>query len=306
MYLRREYIVEALRFLLPDGEALQFSYEGHDKVDISLEADTLGPMIKDSAICRATTQQELSDVLAQQIASQQPISEDSLPFLQELGFYVKKTIDFLRWRCGVRGPHNPIRPGKIEWSMNNETWYPVVLHITLSPANSVILRVRDHIRKEIEDYAKDDRLRIVSHELFQEAWEQRHMNPRSALVIGIAAAESGLKQCIMNLVPQTEWLLDNLPSPPLDKMLTQYLPQLCPEYGKLPKILRNEIIEGVEERNKVIHSGSFKNVDFPYAKLEGILLAVQDLLWILDYYSGFNWAINYVRPVIRQELDKLC
>lgn len=54
----------------------------------------------------------------------------------------------------------------------------------------------------------------------------------------MAAAEVGFKQCVGRLVPDAEWLANNVPSPPLHMMLSQYLPLLPSKLKVQGKVLR--------------------------------------------------------------------
>ena len=63
-------------------------------------------------------------------------------------------------------------------------------------------------------------------QLLNEAWNQRTSHPRSALVIGVTAAELALKQLIGELAPDARWLADNVPSPPIFKIEKDYIPTL--------------------------------------------------------------------------------
>jgi hypothetical protein len=151
------------------------------------------------------------------------------------------------------------------------------------------------------------------HELFREAWEQRRTNPRSAIVIGIAAAESGIKQCTANLVPSAAWFVQQKESPPIIKIMKNYFPTLSTKAklnGKvfIPKSIYDEIDIGVQVRNKLAHAGvipEYKKESRykPYhdnlsQKTEDLLLNILDLLWLLDYYSGHEWALDHVREEI--------
>ena len=84
-------------------------------------------------------------------------------------------------------------------------------------------------------------------------------------------------------------------------MLNDYLP-LLPVKAKLkgktvapPDQLLREIRTGNDLRNKVIHQG---RTDITFDKLDRVLRAVDDLLWILDVYQGHAWAIRHIRPEI--------
>jgi len=118
-------------------------------------------------------------------------------------------------------------------------------------------------------------------------------------VLAIAAAEVGFKQFIGSLVPHAAWLVQNLPTPPLEAMLVKYLPSLPVKLrikGKtvsIPDRILSEIRSGVLLRNQIAHKGA---VSPKSDKLQRILFAVSDLLWILDLYGGYAWAGNYLRP----------
>jgi hypothetical protein len=99
-------------------------------------------------------------------------------------------------------------------------------------------------------------------------------------------------------VPGAEWLIENLQTPPLYRMLKEYLPllpvRLHLEKKTLvpPDELLHEIRTGNDLRNKVSHQG---HVKITAEKLDRILRAVSDLLWILDLYQGREWAIQNVQ-----------
>jgi hypothetical protein len=120
-------------------------------------------------------------------------------------------------------------------------------------------------------------------------------------VFAITAAEVGIKQCVSNLVPEAGWIVENLQTPPLHRMLREYLPllpvKLRPKGRTLvpPDELLHEIRTGNDLRNKVSHQG---HAEISAEKLDRILKAVSDLLWILDVYQGRQWAIQNVRPQV--------
>ena len=71
----------------------------------------------------------------------------------------------------------------------------------------------------------------------------------------------------------------------------------------LTKSLDDSIKKGVTTRNNIVHLGcqapSMESTD-------NILSAVQDVLWILDYCCGHDWAFNYISiDAIRQIQSKI-
>jgi hypothetical protein len=117
------------------------------------------------------------------------------------------------------------------------------------------------MQDEIEGLIRADANEPLGHELFLEAWQNRRTNPRSALIIGIAAAEVGFKQCVGKLVPDAEWLITECPSPPLTTMLSHYLPilpvklKIQGQVVKPPKTIRKALADGIEARNGTTHAG---------------------------------------------------
>ena len=120
--------------------------------------------------------------------------------------------------------------------------------------------------------------------------EPQTPNSRSSLVIGVAAAEVGLKQLIAALVPHAKSLVENIPSPPLDTMIRKVLPDLpikadIEPARRAPRHLRTAIIAAVEDRNRIVHLGAMPRCD-----LREALLAIREFLYLLDMYSGHAWA----------------
>jgi hypothetical protein len=108
-------------------------------------------------------------------------------------------------------------------------------------------------------------------------------------------------------VPGAEWLANNVPSPPLHKMLSEYLPQMPVKLKVQGRVLRpptrvlTTLKKGVYARNTTIHIGS----EPPQPdQLKELLLSVRDLLYLLDYYCGNHWAADNIRDETKEEMLK--
>jgi hypothetical protein len=124
----------------------------------------------------------------------------------------------------------------------------------------------------------------------------------------MASAELAVKRCIGVLVPDAEWLATHLPTPPLIRILAEFLPRLparCLIGDKVvppPPAIMQVLKKGITIRNDATHAG----IATPTGdQVEEILVAVEDLLWLLDYYTGEEWALGYVRAETRTALEEL-
>lgn len=221
-------------------------------------------------------------------------------FVRQIGLEfsdaVRRAVGLLRWYGGISGPHSPIRRrlGGILWSLDGRSWEVISSY---NPVASLELRYAPEQRHfdEVQKLLNKGVTEPFCHQLFREAWEQRHTNRRSALLLGIASAEVGFKEFVAVVVPSAEWLVENIPSPPLVKMLEEYLPILSRSAGAgSPPIPSRDVLgllrDGVQLRNKVAHYSS-REIDSK--KLLDILYAVLDVLILLDHHRGFDFSQSY-------------
>ncbi len=217
----------------------------------------------------------------------------------KLSDYIKRTIKILRWRNNIGGKHNPIQATRgLFWSFDCKTWKHMPDDSILIISEEQYLPITKKLQNTIQKMVVDEIDEPLGHTLLREAWEQKERNPRSSLILGIVAIEVGFKQCVGTLLPKAQWLVENVPSPPIPKMLWNYLPQLPTKLkikGKVlppPKSIKTVLQNGIEQRNKTIHVGSLPP---NYEDLEELLLAIRDSLYLLDYYCGVKWALDNIQ-----------
>ncbi len=146
----------------------------------------------------------------------------------------------------------------------------------------------------------------LAYELLREAKNLIVSAPRSALLILATALEVGVKAYIAKVAPQTEWLVENLPSPPVYKLFRDYLPflQATPiddlrDWTKLRPLFK-DCQKLFESRNDLTHAGA---TDINAEKLDAYFATAHDLLRILDVLQGHEWAKGYVSYKICQDLS---
>jgi hypothetical protein len=146
----------------------------------------------------------------------------------------------------------------------------------------------------------------VSFELLSEAFRIADTCPRSSLVISVAALETGLKLYIVKVRPQTEWMVENLQSPPVVKILREYFDTLPCVNNQLesakrpPKKYISDIRKAIELRNKISH-GKAKSVKASF--LKEVLMQCRDLLYYLDWLAGEVWALEKTSNTFREEMQ---
>jgi hypothetical protein len=213
----------------------------------------------------------------------------------------ERAVDVLRWRAAQLGLLSPISSSRFYWSLDKENWhsFPIFTEASME-VRSFTVPLSTQIRSDMQALIDLKSAEPLGHELFREAWAQLNSpNLRSALVIGVAALEVGVKECVSALVPRAAWIVSEVPSPPVHKMLETYLPSLpakCTFEGAVlspPKAISDELRDAIRDRNEVSHRGRAKPLD--RTKLKERLLAIRDVLWLLDYYQGHEWALDYVR-----------
>lgn len=228
---------------------------------------------------------------------------------KELSDSSRLVINAIRWRINKLGPHQAISTRGLSWSKDQRFWHPAPLSISVRIlAFSSTAHILERAKKDIAQIVNNRLQEPVYHELFREAWGQRNDNPRSSLVTGLSSLEVAIKSTIGNLVAGTSWLVENLPSPPVTRLLNEYLPQLPAVNtikGKVhppPKKIIDLIKKGVTIRNQIAHIGGKAPSD---ETLDQILEAIRDVIWLLDYYCGQVWAYEFISKETRLALEEI-
>jgi hypothetical protein len=224
----------------------------------------------------------------------------------DLSESINQSVKVLRWRMGMTSSHKPIHSSRgVSFSFDNECWRSLPDDTHAEIEGGPCPRISGRYHNEIQGLISSNQAEPLGHELFLEAWGLRNTAPRSALIIGMSAAEVGFKQCVGKLVPYAEWLANYAPTPPLNRMLSEYLPELPAKLNIEGRVLkpshriRKAISEGFEARNGSAHRGAQPP---HWRDLKELLLCIRDLLYLLDYYCGFQWALDQIRDEIRQEM----
>lgn len=134
----------------------------------------------------------------------------------------------------------------------------------------------------------------LGHQLLREAKSIVEHNRRGALLICYSALEVGIKQHISNCAPDAGWLAMYAPTPPLFKILRDYLPKIHGEKQDFQNwaAIKSElsvINSFTEDRNRLAHRGEGIS-----GSLDDYLRITEDLLIAFDVFEGHTWCKTQV------------
>lgn len=212
----------------------------------------------------------------------------------------RRCYELVRWVTNARSSHQPFRRGLFEFSLDGQSWHRSPAEPLGKPFD---LRADSGIQlgslpwDGLSWLASEGHAEPVGHSLIREASSLRREAPRAAVVLGAAAAETALKGAISVLAPEAAFLVDKLQSPSPHVLLKEYLPTLrsrASAPGLLlpaPRALRKSIHWLSETRNRVVHN---RNQLIHFPELPQALIHVRDLVWLMDYHCGHEWAAEYI------------
>lgn len=201
---------------------------------------------------------------------------------------IVKTFGNLRWYLNIKTKHSPLTGGDSSWSIDGNEWHKIsttYLRPGVPQVVPTITRVDlDKVREQIVQNINEP----LPHILLREARDsERINNKRSALLLSVAAAEIAIKNVISELVPNSKWLVVNLPSPSIIKIFNDYFPKLSSVEIALQQQEIDLIEVAVSMRNTISHVGE---QEIENQKLTEIIEAIQRLLWLCDYKMGNEFA----------------
>lgn len=210
-----------------------------------------------------------------------------------------RVVGNLAWRVG--DPHMPSSAGlgPVEFFLDGKWGYvPMAVGASFVWSHGTQLTA-----KQVEDVnalLAQGLTEPLAHTVWREAWRLRDQSPRGALLLGVAALEVGVKEFIAGRVPDAEWLVQEVPTPPLMKMLQNYLPALTADdpkpFARLKKPASDIVTKAVERRNDVAHKS--KKAPLTRGELKATLDTLRAVIYLLDAQDGHeftgdqNWSAN--------------
>jgi hypothetical protein len=225
---------------------------------------------------------------------------------KELQLETNRLVKLLMWFFNTSHLHDPVQHVSLYCNTQGKAYYAIGQHGATEGdwRNDVVWSAANSAGFSSVWKSKSDE--SLAHELFREAGSLIHSAPRSALLMLATALEAGVKKYISEREPVTHWLLTETQSPPILKVLRDFVPSLKPSlsaslahwcklrplFGRLTKL--------VEVRNRLTHRGTW---DITQAELIEFREDVSDMLYALDYLNGAKWALNNIRKQTCEALE---
>lgn len=211
---------------------------------------------------------------------------------------LRECVKSLRWQHAATGKHNSISMHNFHWSDDDAEWYALdFADISVSVLTPVPLFRNSSDLASGLDRFKAGCHEPLAHEILREARALLHSAPRSALIIAVASLETGIKRYLSKLLPTSEPLLNNIPSPSVEKLLRSVIPEIhlrqgkSHNYVKPNKKMRSLIEDWVAVRNRISHGVP---VDFDIDALKFFIDAVSNILYFLDFLDGHDFAEKHM------------
>ena len=212
-------------------------------------------------------------------------------------------VKLMVWQQEVDSPHWPFESDHLYWRISNDGEYRAIgLRLQTAEGRSPVgFQWDEEDRKDFQALWDSGATEPLAHELLREARSLATRSPRSALLALTTALETGTKNHIGKMEPKSEWLMREMPSPPIFKLLRDYTPRLHNEkdvaYWDKLKPLFKIVQQIAEDRNDLAHTGT---MTVSPKRLAEYINAASDILYILDYLEGHAWATRNVQAKIRK------
>lgn len=201
-----------------------------------------------------------------------------------------------RWPTAVDPGSFPTPLYSMLWSNDGIEWNPLRRGLSYSVSGVPQLSLNHVVAEELETLATSQDREPVGREIWHVASQ---VDPVTAIVLAVTAIEVELKRLVSTMVPEAEWLLVNLPAPPIVRIIEEYLPTL-ESYTKAlspPDVLVKTLRRAVKQRNDFVHVGPTGDARWLRSSVEesalrSVLDATSDLLWLFDAQRGYTWALD--------------
>jgi hypothetical protein len=227
---------------------------------------------------------------------------------REMHTRYNSTYRLLRWRHFdemIAGSDPP--QGKLCWSLDRASWSHFETDLKLGGYPRPTLRLEKDMQVHLQEFVDAGE----GEPLGRQMWHRALNSPGPiALILAVSAVEIETKKAIAQLIPRSDWLVRELPTPPVVRLIRELLPALGGLAAKYaaPAPLLKSLERAIHSRNRTLHVGPTSGDWDDAAPLDTrslleVLVATSDALWLLDVYRGHEWALALLSNATRQDMS---
>lgn len=171
---------------------------------------------------------------------------------------IERLFKLIRWKYLLNHNKFEYLCENIFWSLDNTNWQVVVRCPAIESVNASAYSPRHFDTNMIKELFLNDEYEPIFLEILYEANDICRTSLESGFVIAVSALEVSVKYLIKNHIPKIEWIMDEIPSPPIHSIITEFFPQLIPGFI-LQKDNSTVLKSIIRLRNEILHSGKVGN-----------------------------------------------
>ena len=220
---------------------------------------------------------------------------------------IREFIHSLRWRQNIPTGHESLSYSLLYWT-TDQTPFRVIPEPVIDVSFDAAVGIEwdaPHQSEFQELWNSSQGGEPLGHQLLREAYHLAPIAPLSSILVVVTALEAGVKGFCAELVPGTSWLFEKGPTPPIDRILKDYVRRLIdesPESIDLWNALSDHFSAAsklIEKRNKMAHTGRIP--DGTKDAIEYIKI-VRDILYAFDILRGHDWAKEWLSRSVRLKM----
>lgn len=266
-------------FFLPDGkEILGLAVTGY--LEVIVPPKRYDALIKKAQAGVTIRKNDPENLIALTLEDQIPKCIDR----------VQRVFQLARWRFNLSEDDNQIIHRNYSWSPDQKNWYPISY---LEPPVATVAFIDEvnmsakEISEEMTQLLKTESVEPVYHALIRDARAQRFVSPKSSFIIAVAALEVAIKQFIEYKSPEAGWIIANVNSPDIHKILSGLVPALEPAFTLDDDTLK-EVRNIIGNRNTLVHKGI---IDFNFQRMVDSITLISKIIRRVDFHCGRKWSV---------------
>jgi hypothetical protein len=172
---------------------------------------------------------------------------------------------------------------RYEWSLGDNQWHSIPRGLTIDSWISSLGNLYEKSANHLQKLLSEDEEALVATSYLHHA--RNLMNRRYTWIYATIAAELAIKEILVRIEPRFRVILEELPSPPLNKLYGEVLQSVAGV--KLPGSDLEKLRKGARRRNELIHNP--KSATPTFKEVTEYIDFIEDKIkWILEEWRSMK------------------